>query len=114
MTGDLTCPKCEMALSHAEVGGIVIDHCPKCRGIWFDEHEMGQVLGFLEHHGSALRALMRGALQEDLNRRPARCPRDGSNLRRVCSPRNRKVVLDTCPRCSGIWLDGGELRELLG
>ncbi|MBE7502957.1 MAG: zf-TFIIB domain-containing protein [Verrucomicrobiales bacterium] len=32
---------------------------------------------------------------------------------RVRSARDREVVVDVCPRCRGLWLDGGELARLL-
>jgi len=33
-------------------------------------------------------------------------------LLRVMSRRNRVVVMDVCPSCRGIWLDGGEIQLL--
>jgi Zn-finger nucleic acid-binding protein len=32
---------------------------------------------------------------------------------RVASARKREVIIETCPDCRGVWLDGGELKELL-
>ncbi|MBL8955713.1 MAG: zf-TFIIB domain-containing protein [Myxococcaceae bacterium] len=43
-----------------------------------------------------------------------RCPSCGipSVMRKVKSPRDRKVDMDICPSCHGIWLDGGELAAI--
>jgi Zn-finger nucleic acid-binding protein len=33
-------------------------------------------------------------------------------MRKVPSPNDKKVVMDVCPTCNGVWLDGGELAAL--
>ncbi len=38
------------------------------------------------------------------------CPRDGAQLVEV---ERDGVMIDTCPTCRGIWLDGGELEKLV-
>ena len=48
-----------------------------------------------------------------MNLQPGVCPRDGSRLLRVVSAHNRAIILDTCPTCQGLWLDGGELAGLM-
>ena len=38
------------------------------------------------------------------------CPQDGIS----CNQHHHKsVVLDICPRCSGVWVDGGEFEKLV-
>ncbi len=37
------------------------------------------------------------------------CPRDGSEL---VETESENVKIDTCPKCSGVWLDAGELEQL--
>ncbi len=41
------------------------------------------------------------------------CPRDATELLRVYSSFSKSVVVDSCPQCHGIWLDGGEFEELI-
>lgn len=38
------------------------------------------------------------------------CPRDGDKL---STTNAHGVTIDVCPTCSGIWLDEGELQEIL-
>ena len=37
------------------------------------------------------------------------CPRDGTNMSKEIA---HMLVIDRCPECSGVWLDGGELERL--
>lgn len=41
---------------------------------------------------------------------PRLCPVDGATL---VSETLSGVVIDRCPTCKGVWLDGGELEQLL-
>lgn len=34
------------------------------------------------------------------------------HLNKLQSDRDRKVILDVCDQCHGVWLDGGELRAI--
>jgi Zn-finger nucleic acid-binding protein len=107
----MNCPKCVGAvLRPMSVKGVEVDHCPDCGGIWFDPAELGALL---ELDSSSLRPLTGGAANPQANTQAARCPRDATPMIRVASARKRTVILDTCPRCRGLWLDGGELAELL-
>ena len=107
----MNCPKCDQPLSATTVQGAEVDQCPACRGIWFDEHELQTILAL---KSADLRPLSRGHDQTELDRKTGHCPRDANRLTRVCSARDRAVVIDVCPVCHGIWLDGGELRKLFG
>lgn len=107
----MNCPKCIQPLSATTVRGTEVDKCPGCHGIWFDEHELERILA---QKSADLRPLRGGRDQTALDRQRGQCPRDGKNLTRVCSTRDSAVVVDVCPVCRGIWLDGGELKKLLG
>jgi Zn-finger nucleic acid-binding protein len=78
--------------------------------LWFDEHELQTLL---ELSPSELRPIRGGKLQDDANRLNAKCPRDQAELMRVCSAMAPDIIVDACPKCRGIWLDGGELDRIL-
>ena len=40
----LTCPKCGRGMERRPVGPVVVDVCPHCRGIWFDQGELEEVV----------------------------------------------------------------------
>ena len=106
----MQCPKCKEPLASAELHGIEVDRCSICRGVWFDQSELQSLL---QLSPAELRPIRGGKQKDDANRQKAKCPRDHSDLMRVCSAANPGVIVDTCPECRGIWLDGGELDRLL-
>lgn len=37
------CPRCRKAMDRPHVGGIAVDVCRECRGIWFDHGELRKI-----------------------------------------------------------------------
>jgi uncharacterized protein len=106
----MKCPKCEAhELVSLTVDGIEVDHCSTCQGIWFDRHELGDLL---QKEMEQVKPLLGGEDPDDHDHQTGICPRDQQRLLRVTSVRNHKVVLDTCHVCQGIWLDGGEFERI--
>ena len=106
----MNCPKCcTPSLNQFSVQGVSVDRCSSCDGIWFDAHELTQLLAEDARHVSSLR---RGSVNEEALGKKGFCPRDGSELLRVYSAIDRSVVIDACAECRGIWLDGGEFQKL--
>ncbi|MEO7331448.1 MAG: zf-TFIIB domain-containing protein [Minicystis sp.] len=105
----MKCVKCSGVLQKVEIGGLAVDQCDQCAGIWFDARELDRVL-----HQKSIDALRRKAApsREDDERR-GRCPRckGGGEMIRVASTLG-PIHIDTCPICGGQWLDGGELEVL--
>lgn len=107
----MNCPKCKTAaLAPTQVQAVQVDQCPRCHGIWFDEQELGRLLAA---DRKDLKPLARSTNDPGTDAVTGGCPRDGKELLRVRSAKDRQVVVDICPRCRGIWLDGGEFRRLL-
>lgn len=103
----MNCPKCSQGLEQLELEGIEVDKCTSCNGVWLDEYELEDLL---ELDADALNELLlAGTDDSTLDDKVAVCPRDGTELRRL---RQRGVILDCCPECQGLWLDGGEFRRL--
>ena len=89
---------------------VWIDECLLCRGIWFDEEELSHFdnvteLVILEHR------CIPGSVTQNV---PLRCPKciDGTVMEKVESQEDQRVVMDLCPSCRGVWLDGGELNAI--
>jgi Zn-finger nucleic acid-binding protein len=105
------CPKCEDAtLAATQIRDIEVDRCPSCHGVWFDEAELPHLLSF-DHR--SLTPLEGGRDRRGFTEKHGDCPRDRTPLLRVYSAQNPAVVVDACPACRGIWLDAGELDQLL-
>ena len=106
----MNCPKCKTnTLAGFTIDNVTVDRCSSCDGVWFDADELVQLLA---DEAAQVTALRRGRAQEGLDEKRGRCPRDASDLLRVYSAVDRTVIIDACPVCRGIWLDGGEFAKL--
>ena len=110
----MQCPACDQVLVEVKYGAVLVDVCEQgCGGCWFDAFELGRVDEPHEHPGSpAPHAASNQRYTLDESRKRA-CPRcvDQPMRRRFYSPK-RRVEIDECPRCGGIWLDAGELERI--
>jgi Zn-finger nucleic acid-binding protein len=105
----MNCPKCEgRQLTPIQIAGTEVDRCEHCGGAWFDARELGALL----HEERKNLKPLAGGTGRGHDARRGKCPRDGRELLRVYSARDRVTVLDTCPDCGGIWLDAGEFDAL--
>jgi hypothetical protein len=106
------CPTCGRTLGQKTVGGLRVDVCEGgCGGIWFDQFELKKVDEPDESAGEALLDVERDpSLSVDLDARRT-CPKctDGVVMMRHYTSVKRRVTIDECPECAGIWLDAGEL-----
>ncbi|MBI2077543.1 MAG: zf-TFIIB domain-containing protein [Euryarchaeota archaeon] len=82
---------------------VTMDECPKCHGVFLDEHEIGRVTD-----------------NQNLNKLLTRYVGTDSDSARVCPSCGgvmdhedaAGVKVDVCLTCYGVWLDGGELDHL--
>lgn len=107
----MICPACDNTLTQLTVGKLIVDVCQGgCAGIWFDNFELQKVDDPQEFEGGALLHIGRDESVVVDSQRRRRCPKcpDIVMMRHYFSE-HRKVEIDTCPGCNGVWLDGGEL-----
>ncbi|MEM6796488.1 MAG: zf-TFIIB domain-containing protein [Acidobacteriota bacterium] len=117
------CPRCRQNLQavHLSIGAetVELDRCPECRGIFFDSGEVEGLLDSLETRPEVIdhRQLLTLVEQEapaedpgDISYRP--CPECGQLMHRRSFGQRSGVIVDCC-REHGLWLDGGELRQLI-
>jgi Zn-finger nucleic acid-binding protein len=41
----LHCPRCKEDLHETPKSGVLIDVCPRCRGVWLDRGELEKIMG---------------------------------------------------------------------
>lgn len=100
----LECPACREAMIAVEYGDVEVDTCVACGGVWLDGGELEALVG------AALPP--KAKADSDLGPPDRDCP--------VCVDKLVKaryggtgVVVDKCPHGDGIWLDVGELEQIL-
>ncbi len=110
----MQCPACGSAMIEVPVGEVKIDACRDgCGGLWFDAWELRTVDEPAEKAGESLVAMPRNPqLQVDRAKR-LECPRHpGIVMMRHFWSVKRRVLVDECPQCRGIFLDPGELEGI--
>ena len=101
------CHRCWVQMDKKEIEtfgpNVIIDVCPKCKGIWLDKGELGKLLKdrkladyLTKHIGTKSRS-------------PMVCPRCGMTMD---IEKADDIEVDVCLTCGGVWLDKGELEAL--
>lgn len=110
----MICPRCNSQLTKKSLRDfkttIEVDHCVNCGGSWFDNGELSAVEKTIEPTFFEIKKLP----QQKDQLKALKCPScsDHPYLDKADHPRDKKVVLDYCPSCKGIWLDSGELEAI--
>lgn len=110
----MDCPRCKNALTTtllSEVNTVIeLDTCDHCGGIWFDKGELARIDKIVEPQFIEIRKIPRKKDQLEA----LFCPscEDHPMLEKAEHPRDKKVILDYCNACKGIWLDKGELEAI--
>jgi uncharacterized protein len=105
----MNCPRCKIQLKSQTIKDIKysveVDTCAECEGSWFDKGELARLDKIVEPTLLEIRQIPSKKEQmEKLN-----CPVCSRIMLKSDHPRDRRVILDYCPVCQGIWLDKGEL-----
>ncbi len=118
---DRDCPRCDVPLHSVNLGvdgGFHIDRCQRCLGIFFDPGELERILkdsvsGVFEVDLRRLDVLVDEEYQQETRQvRYVECPVCGKLMHRRNYGARSGVVIDSC-RNHGLWLDGGELGQIL-
>jgi Zn-finger nucleic acid-binding protein len=117
----MSCPKCVGKLQEKNIEDYKVDVCFICEGLWFDAGELEKVIEadakdfkFIDVDREELDRKEIVDFKEELDKTECKCLRcnDGINPIRKEHEGMHKVNVDVCPKCNGIWLDGGEIKEL--
>ena len=115
----MNCPKDQAELSRRIYeADIEVDECGVCHGVWLDAGELTKIQETTEkdyteelsrppdYVGAAF------ALASARNEAPRSCPRCGEALDKRDYGFSSSVMIDSCVRGHGVWLDAGELSSL--
>jgi len=107
----MKCPACKNSLLEKGAGDMTLDICyGGCGGIWFDAHELERVS---PRAATTLHSIWQAPINTAKLAEPRMCPRCPEQvLDRKWFSDSKKVEIDQCPRCGGIWLDAGEFSRI--
>lgn len=82
--------------------------CPSCEGLWFAKSSELQKLSKVADL-SAFEFVHLPSVEKQME--PLICPNcsDKRLMDKIEHKRDRRVIMDVCPKCHGVWLDPGEL-----
>jgi Zn-finger nucleic acid-binding protein len=111
-SGGRDCPVCGDSLVFARIAGAEVLHCSRCRGLLIEQRVFAGLVGYL-------RALAAGPpdaikpLNPEERTREVHCPSCGKlmDTHPYYGPGN--AVIDVCTACRAVWLDYGELGEIV-
>jgi len=114
------CPRCNIPLQTIDLkvsGRFLIERCTSCFGLFFDNGELEALLeksveNVFHIDNQKLDALQEAKRHQDYAVTYIKCPVCQKLMNRINFAIKSGVIVDRC-RDHGMWLDGGELRQLL-
>lgn len=107
----MNCPACKEPMIVMELDCVEIDYCLSCHGIWLDAGELEILLEGAQSKADFLDSF---AVVKHSKEPPRKCPICIRKMRKVLiGEAEPKVLIDRCRRGHGLWLDKGELEEII-
>lgn len=91
-----------------ELEAVEIDHCLSCSGIWLDAGELELLLG-----NAATEILASFSASANHREKKRTCPICRRSMQKINCGTGQKILIDKCPSLHGLWLDTGELEQIL-
>ncbi len=117
---DRMCPRCQIVMPTINIkqdGKFLIERCNSCMGLFFDPGELEALLEEDVQHvyqvdHLRLNEIHKAKRSEDYPVAYIKCPVCGGLMNRMNFGSRSGVIVDRCKN-HGIWLDGGELRQIM-
>jgi PAT family beta-lactamase induction signal transducer AmpG len=109
-SGAMRCPKCRDDMEQLDVGGVEIDRCTTCHGLWFDEGELQKLKDKSVAAEIDIGDPSTGKVHNTNDR--YRCPRCGGSMIRMVDQQQPHIWYEECSACHGSYFDAGEFRDL--
>ena len=112
------CPADDFTLRTETYEGVEIDRCPHCGGVWLDAGELeaiesNQDSDFRDVPTSKLDSVSAAVgMAQAASEAPRKCVACDSELVKKEYGMSSQIMIDSCPKGHGIWLDAGELSRL--
>ncbi|MBE8717142.1 rhomboid family intramembrane serine protease [Cellvibrio polysaccharolyticus] len=112
MSAVLNCPHCgNVSMELRELHGHELQTCPQCHGLWCDDGDLSTAIR--NKNGMSDAYCIKQGFGETLDGHHYECHRCHVPMKQVHLLKDYHVTLDTCPTCSGIWVDGDEVSMVL-
>ena len=106
----VNCPKCKAVMERVVHGGIEIDRCTACKGIWFDALEEETLAAMAGSEMIDVGDPEVGAKLDDVDH--IDCPVCRTEMIRMVDPRQSHIWYESCKVCYGVFFDAGEFSDI--
>jgi len=107
------CPACQTSMLQGDLGGIRLQECGKCFGLWLDTATFERICRDAEQQAAVLGSRISMGAPVALGPvRYLRCPHCRDLMHRVNFARCSGVIVDVC-RAHGTWFDTSELHRIV-
>src|SRR5262249_49659690 len=108
--GAVNCPKCISPMVPVTFGGVEVDRCTDCHGLFFDEFKKEQLQKMRGAEAIDTGDSKLGRTFNSVDR--ILCPRCGSLMIRMVDLNQPHIWFEHCTVCGGSFFDAGEFRDL--
>ncbi len=110
----MICPACKNDMIVVEHNKIELDYCPECQGVWFDSGELELWLESmsLEDKNQFLSNILNSPPAQSLEKK-RKCPICRQKMKKVTTGKDHGALIDVCRQEDGLWLDGGEVGQVV-
>ncbi|MFC2047845.1 zf-TFIIB domain-containing protein [Chloroflexota bacterium] len=110
----MICPVCKCGMIVVEYHNIEVDYCTGCKGVWFDSGELELIL---KSHGlEEVKLFLDNILDSPeaiSSEKKRKCPICGYKMKKTNLGEKPKILIDLCSEEHGLWVDGGEITQLI-
>jgi|GEM_PF-5755186 len=93
------------------IEGVKLHYDDVSGGYWLEDGELSQLA---ERYGAEVKEVpVEGTGKAIEIESPRLCPEDANTQLREYAFGDSGILLDICPTCDGIWVDGGELKKVI-
>jgi Zn-finger nucleic acid-binding protein len=107
----MDCPVCKNAMIVLELAEVEVDYCTDCDGIWLDAGELELLFGNSQQTRELLDSFK---IDSTCTEKQRKCPICLKKMQKVVvGPSTPPLLIDKCSKDDGLWLDKGELQNIL-
>lgn len=111
------CPCCKISLETLKTSTLILEYCKECDGVLIEEEEFENLISYKLNSGTSFNPYYLRFIQDHPrdNRKKSQfhsCPICKEIMSVINYKKQSGVLVDICEE-HGIWLDGGELQQIV-
>ncbi len=106
----MQCPKCTAAMEQVTFGGVEVERCIGCQGLWFDSGTLAPLIAMKGSDVIDPGSVEVGKMENRVDR--ISCPKCHKAMISMVDLKQHHIWFESCKVCQGLFLDAGEFRDL--